>query len=165
MQEVQAVCTKQKAGGMTTTVAEIKAAGGYAAWHRKEMAQTNKQGKRNGFKRPRPLHNPGKMNKTEAKYAREVLEPMLRTGEIVSYKFEAHKFRLADKTFYTPDFEVVYPDRIEYHEVKGYWEDDARVKVKVVAETFPHFGFVAIQHVKGQWKRELFGSLKALESA
>ena len=86
---------------------------------------------------------PGQMNKTEARYSAHL--EMLRTAnEIAWYKYEAIKFRLADKTFYTPDFVVMLPDGvIEIHEVKGYWEDDARVKIKVAAETFP-FQFIAV---------------------
>lgn len=40
---------------------------------------------------------------------------------------------MADKTFYSPDFIVPALDCIEVHEVKGHWEDDARVKIKVAA--------------------------------
>ena len=64
-------------------------------------------------------------------------------GEIAWYKFEGIKFRLADNTFYTPDYAVMLADgTMEIHEVKGYWEDDARVKIKVAAETYP-FRFIA----------------------
>ena len=34
--------------------------------------------------------------------------------------------------------------QIELHEVKGFWMDDARVKIKVAAEMYP-FKFVAIK--------------------
>ena len=39
---------------------------------------------------------------------------------------------------------------------KGFWEDDARVKIKVAAEVFP-FRFVAITRSKDGWKEEDFG--------
>lgn len=108
--------------------------------------------------RPRPQHTPGRMNKTEARYLQEVIEPRLKTGEYRSAKFEAVKLRLADRTFYTPDFQVVNDatGEIELHEVKGYWEDDARVKIKVAAHQYPEYRFIAIQHQKGQWKTEEF---------
>ena len=66
-------------------------------------------------------HKPGQMNKNEAAYARQ-LEARQRVGEIVRYRFEPMKFRLADLAYYTPDFEVQLPDgTIEFHEVKpGY---------------------------------------------
>jgi len=79
-------------------------------------------------------YTPGRMNGTESRYESEVLTPRKLGGEIVAYWFEAFKFRLADNTFYTPDFFVVMADMtIEFHEVKGHWEDDARVKIKVAA--------------------------------
>ncbi len=85
--------------------------------------------------RPRPQHKPGQMNKTEARYCDEQLELFLRMGLIREYQFERMKFRLADKTFYTPDFFVLRSDTIEFHEIKGGGpiEDDAMVKFKVTA--------------------------------
>ena len=47
----------------------------------------------------------GQMNKTELAYS-NYLELLKRVGEVIDYKFESIKFRLADKTFYTPDFLV-----------------------------------------------------------
>ncbi|MCZ4064110.1 DUF1064 domain-containing protein [Oxalobacter aliiformigenes] len=95
----------------------------------------------------------GQMNKTEAEYA-EHLEILKRTGEIAWYRFEGMKFRLADNTFYTPDFAVMRPDgELEMHEVKGFWRDDARVKIKVAADIYP-VEFVA---VKKKTRREGLG--------
>ena len=104
--------------------------------------------------RPRPRQKPGVMNKLEKSYS-GLLEHQKLAGEIVSWKFEALKFRLAKKTFYTPDFLVV-ADQIEIHEVKGHWEDDARVKIKVAAEMFPEFQFIAVQKNKQIWEWEYF---------
>jgi len=90
----------------------------------------------------RPRHEPGVMNGTERAYA-EHLEVRRRCGEIQWFDFEGIKLRLAKATFYTPDFLVVAADgSLEVHEVKGFWEDDARVKIKVAAEQFP-FRFIA----------------------
>jgi hypothetical protein len=105
--------------------------------------------------RPRPRHQPGHMNKTEQAYANR-LELLLRSGEIRRWGFESIKFRLADRTFYTPDFMVVTDAQIEFHEVKGYWEDDARTKIKVVAELFTEFAFFAVQKQKDGWIIEEF---------
>jgi hypothetical protein len=100
----------------------------------------------------------GAMNRTEAAY-----DAHLRTrsiaGEVVWYKFEAVKFRLADNTFYTPDFAVMVADgHLEMHEVKGneaIFADDAKVKIKVAAELYP-FRFVAAFPVRkrdgGGWR-------------
>lgn len=102
----------------------------------------------------------GAMNKTEAAYDKHLAELQHR-GEIKWRKFEGLKFRLADNTFYTPDFAVMAADdTIECHEVKGFWQDDARVKIKVAASLFP-VKFVAVRAKAkkhgGGWEREEFG--------
>ena len=85
----------------------------------------------------------GQMNKTEQAYF-EHLTQRKHIGEILWFKFEGIKFRLADKTFYTPDFAVMNADnQIEIHEVKGFWQDDAKVKIKVAADIYP-FPFIAV---------------------
>lgn len=98
------------------------------------------------------------MNKTEAAYADALLCEKL-AGKIVDYRFEPIKLKLAANTTYTPDFMVVTNDQIELHEVKGFWEDDARVKIKVAAQIFPEFLFVAVKKVKGGWEREEFTTI------
>lgn len=101
----------------------------------------------------------GQMNKTEAEYERRLFW-LLKDGSILWYKFEGIKFRLADKTFYTPDFVVMRADGIiEVQEVKGRWMDDARVKIKVAAEMYP-FRFIAVmkkaKKLGGGWRVEVF---------
>ena len=84
------------------------------------------------------------MNKTEAEYA-EFLERRKWAGEVVWYKFEGVKLRLADNTFYTPDFAVMLATgEFQLHEVKGHWQDDARVKIKIAADLYP-FEFIAFR--------------------
>lgn len=98
----------------------------------------------------------GHQNKTEAAYEDRVLKPAMLAGEILWYRFEPVKLRLADKTFYEPDFLVLRKNgQLEIHEVKGCWMEDARVKIKVAASQYP-FQFVAIQRVKGEWVEERF---------
>jgi hypothetical protein len=102
---------------------------------------------------------PGAMNKTEQAYAAS-LEQRKFAGEVAWYKFEGLKFRLADNTFYTPDFAVMLADgSLEAHEVKGYWQEDARAKIKIAADMYP-LRFVAIQAKPkkdgGGWKVEEF---------
>jgi hypothetical protein len=101
----------------------------------------------------------GAMNKTEAAYDAH-LWLLRHAQEIQWHKFEAVKLRLADNTFYTPDFAVLASDGVmEMHEVKGFWEDDARVKIKVAAATYP-FRFIALtaraKKHGGGWEREEF---------
>lgn len=101
----------------------------------------------------------GQMNKTEDAYSKH-LEACRVGGGILWYRFEGLKLRLADNTFYTPDFAVMASDNvIECHEVKGFWTDDARVKIKVAADQYP-FRFYAMKAVSkrdgGGWSREDF---------
>jgi hypothetical protein len=101
----------------------------------------------------------GEMNKSEAAYDQH-LELRERAGEIAWRRFEGVKLRLADNTFYTPDFAVMAADGVlEMHEVKGFWEDDARVKVKVAAASYPFrfFGITAkAKKLGGGWAVEEF---------
>lgn len=105
----------------------------------------------------------GQMNKTEAAYA-EHLERLKYEGEILWWKFEGMKFRLADNTFYTPDFAVLRSDgQLCLYEVKGFWRDDARVKIKVAADMYPvHFYAIKKGTKKDSWnwKYESFDSEK-----
>ncbi len=85
----------------------------------------------------------GVMNATEKDYA-DLLERQRISGGILWYKFEGIKLRLADATFYSPDFSVMTAsNELEMHEVKGYWQDDAKVKIKVASDLYP-FRFVAV---------------------
>lgn len=98
---------------------------------------------------------PCRMNKTEARYA-AILEARKIAGEIREWHFEAVTLRLGDDCRYTPDFLVVLADgTLEFHETKGFWRDDAKVKVRVAASLFP-FRFIAMRLVKGTWHTEEF---------
>lgn len=98
----------------------------------------------------------GERNKTEEAYEQEVLRPAMLRGEILWYAFEPWTLRLAERTTYTPDFGVMLADgSLECHEVKGFWQDDARAKTKIAAELHP-FRFVAITREKKEWKYEKF---------
>ncbi|MCG8990862.1 DUF1064 domain-containing protein [Laribacter hongkongensis] len=101
----------------------------------------------------------GQMNKTEAAYAAE-LQARQVAGEVAWYRFEGLKFRLADNTFYTPDFAVMLASGVmEAHEVKGFWRDDARAKIKIAADQYP-FRFIAVtakaKKAGGGWSVESF---------
>ncbi len=101
----------------------------------------------------------GQRNKTELAYE-NMLESMRISGEILWYKFEGLKLRLADNTFYTPDFFVMMASgQLEAHEVKGHWQDDARAKIKIAADMYP-FRFVAAKPKAkkngGGWDIEVF---------
>ena len=100
------------------------------------------------------------MNSLERSYSSH-LELRKAAGEIADWKFEGIKLRLAKNTFYTPDFFVLLADgTIQVEEVKGHWEDDARVKIKVAAEIYWWFRFIAVKAIPkkegGGWKIEMF---------
>lgn len=86
----------------------------------------------------------GVMNASEKDFAQR-LEMLKRAGEIVSFDFEKETFKLGKSCTYTPDFRVLMPDgSIIFYEVKGYWLDDAKVKIKVAAEQNRMYRFIAV---------------------
>jgi hypothetical protein len=92
---------------------------------------------------------PGEQNQYESHWA-SILD--LR-DDVVKVFYEGVKLRLADNTFYTPDFMVLMTDgSIEFHEVKGSWkapnQDDARVKIKVAAAIHSWATFRSIELTK-----------------
>lgn len=164
---------------MTQTVSarEIKAAGGLQKWKEKAAqapAQSHSPKRKEDEidkyrnlsilplakgRRPknrRVGYEADRMNETETKYA-ELLETQRRAGEILFWRYESVKFRLADRTWYTPDFYIMRPDgTIEIHETKGWMEDDANVKIKSVAEKYPEFKVVLVKLVKGKWEYKIY---------
>jgi hypothetical protein len=113
----------------------------------------------------RPALPAGEMNKTEAAYSRH-LDHLQSIGVILAWRFGSLNFRLAEKAcWFKPDFLVVVDGGFEIHEVKGHWEDDARVKIKVAADLFPWFLFVAVTRDKGSWCYEYFGKRRFETSA
>jgi hypothetical protein len=100
------------------------------------------------------------MNGLEKRYAAH-LELRKTVGEILDWKFEPLKLKLAPATFWTPDFGVQMPDgRVELHEAKGHWEDDARVKIKWAGKDFSRwFRILAVREItlgKRDWMFEEF---------
>lgn len=105
---------------------------------------------------------PGEMTGVEKRMNAE-LDADHKAGRIEWFAYEPLKFRLADRTYYSPDFAVMHTDgTIEFREVKGSWkaphQDDSRVKIKVAAEQFPMFLFTAYESRKGEWKIERFNA-------
>lgn len=112
---------------------------------------------------------PGERNKLEAAYEAH-LELLKQAGEIVGYKFEGIKLRLADNTFYTPDFIVFAKDDVvELHDTKGtttkntaagkvkaaWCEEDAKLKIKLVAELYPFRTYIVFKN-GATWERQEF---------
>lgn len=100
------------------------------------------------------------MNKVEASYAKH-LEAMKSAGQVLWWKYAAVGLRLADRTFYHPDFMVMMADgSLEITEIKGrkgdsyYCMDDAKVKIKVAAAQFPMRFSIVWPSKSGGWNRE-----------
>ena len=95
------------------------------------------------------------MNSLERAYAQH-LEAKRQRGEILRWDREPVKLRLADLTYYTPDFRVIAADGTEeFHETKGFMRDDANVKLKVAAELHPYRFYLVKQLPKksgGGWE-------------
>lgn len=97
-----------------------------------------------------------KMNGLETRYSLRLKDHVTR-GFIQDWRFEAINLRLADNTFYRPDFLVIgRHGQIEFHETKGFWREDARVKIKVATALFPWFAFWGIQEKNGVFVPERF---------
>jgi hypothetical protein len=110
--------------------------------------------------RPTAVKAKPRMNGIETRRSIE-LEALRRAGEIQAWEFEGVTLRLAHDCRYTPDFFVLENSgAIRFEETKGFWRDDARVKIRVAAEKYPYFAFVALRLRKkkqgGGWAKEEF---------
>ena len=97
-----------------------------------------------------PTTDVAKLNKTEREFYGYLRSDTLHQWVGV----QCLTFKLGDDTRYTPDFITisVAGDMIA-HEVKGFWRDDAKVKIKVAARMFPFVRFQVAMKVKGQWSQ------------
>jgi hypothetical protein len=109
--------------------------------------------------RKRAPHTPGRMNKLEQRFLHEQLEMRRLAGEVLSYHFEALKFRVGtDTCWYLPDFMVYRADGgIEAIDVKGHAEGDALVKVKACAQQYPAYEWSWWSWGETGWKQRRFG--------
>jgi len=92
-----------------------------------------------------PSTDESRLNRTERAYLEQ-----LRGSGVPWIGVQNLTLKIGDDTRYTPDFFVVDDAGIVTAvEVKGFWRDDARVKIKVAARAFPWIRFVAVQAIKG----------------
>ena|SRR5690349_3751029 len=88
-------------------------------------------------------------NKTEAAYG-DYLELLRRHGDVDWFRFEAIKLKLANGTWYKPDYPVIVRGELQLHEVKGFMREAARVRLNVAAAQFP-WRFFLVRHQNGHW--------------
>ena len=101
--------------------------------------------------RPGQTKRPGVMNKLEEAYS-WALEADRRAGLLTWYAYEAITLRIAHDCRYTPDFAILLADgTLEFHECKGFFRDDAKVKIKVAASMFP-FKFLLVRKSGQGWE-------------
>ena len=98
----------------------------------------------------KPILKEPKWNKTERRYAQTVLEGLRLSGEILEWRYEPLNFRMADNTYYRPDFLLIYETHFEIVEIKGFLRDDAHVKFKTCAALYPWFKWRMIFYNKRQ---------------
>lgn len=79
------------------------------------------------------------LNKTEAAFLVK-----LRADKWAWVGVQAITLKLGDDCRYTPDFFTISEGHIVAWEVKGFWRDDARVKIKTAARAFPFIQFIAV---------------------
>jgi hypothetical protein len=92
------------------------------------------------------------LNKLSRRFRDRVLEPAWVRGDLSDYKPEAVNLRLAGRTWYRPDWIVTerchehgLQPRITLVELKGFMRDDAAVKLKVAATTYPMYQWLLIK--------------------
>lgn len=92
-----------------------------------------------------------RLNKTEAAF----LSYLRQERKYVFIYVQEVTLKLANDCRYTPDFATMDANfYFTFWEVKGFWRDDARVKIKVAAAKYPWARFIAVQRKNGRWVEE-----------
>lgn len=120
---------------------------------------SKKTAKHKNFKTTVNPNNPLHKNKTEARYERDILTPLMLAGEIKNYYFNKTKFRISKRCWYTVDYLVVLDSCCKLIDVKGMpATDDSLVKIKTAAELFPDFVWVFTWFDKkeNEWVERVF---------
>jgi hypothetical protein len=96
----------------------------------------------------------GKMNALEAAYSNHLWQ-LQCAGEILWYRYEAIRLRLADGAMFTPDFMVLPASGIlEARETKGFMREAGRVRLLVAASMYP-FRFILVRKKGSGWSEEV----------
>lgn len=100
-----------------------------------------------------PTTDHAKLNKTEAAYYSYLKTVRDAAGIYVWVGTpQCITLKLGDDCRYTPDFFAInHGGEMLAFEVKGFWRDDAKVKIKVAARIFPFIRFQVVMKNKDQW--------------
>ena len=121
-------------------------------WTEDELKRAQEHGKRSPVLLDAPVKAKGrlaarKLNRIELAYA----GVLIARPDVIWSAYEGITLRLGNDCRFTPDFAVMLADgSLEMHETKGFMRDDALVKIKVAAASYP-FRFVLVTRVKGEW--------------
>lgn len=76
----------------------------------------------------------------ELRFVEEMLLKWVAAGEVIWWRYEPETYHLAGSgTSVKPDFKIQRPDgSMEIIEVKGFWHEDAWIKMKILAYEFPY---------------------------
>ena len=95
-----------------------------------------------------PSTDEDKLNKTESAY----LDELRSNDQYIAVHIQAITLKLGDDCRYTPDFLTIDRNgKCKCHETKGFWRDDARVKIKCAARMYRWIEFVAVTKQKSDW--------------
>ncbi len=88
-----------------------------------------------------------RMNKLEARYWTEIVQPLVRSGEVADAGFGRLSLRISQRGWYRPDFDLWLPDgSLILDETKGYMQEDALVKLKAIAALYPRVRVRVARH-------------------
>jgi len=96
---------------------------------------------------------------SQNKWEREFGEYLRATRPKDKHFPQGLTFRLAKKTSYTPDW-ITHSERAPFliaWEIKGFWRQAGRIKIKMAARLFPFVAFIAVTRPGGKaggWKFE-----------
>jgi hypothetical protein len=135
-------------------------------WRFADESLTNVIDQRKGGRALGQRRQPGVMNKTETLFSGH-LDLRGQVKEILWWAFEGMSFRIAERCYYTPDFDVLTADyELQCIDVKGtqskqrkngeiystdYTEDDARVKLAACAHIYPISFWIAYLNEANNW--------------
>ena len=88
-----------------------------------------------------------KLNKLERAWL-----AVMRQRNYAEIGIQSITLKIGNDTRYTPDFSAVVDGVFTFFETKGFFRDDAKVKIKVTARQFRWARFVLVEKTKGQWK-------------